>query len=84
MTRPPSPSLAETLAFARKLAAATPVRMRPFLVGFSVALLLQACAAASLVGSAASVAATTTVDAGAAVASAGISAAASAAKTAVP
>lgn len=86
MTRTP-PSMAETLAFAARLAGRAPVRMRPFLIGFGVATLLQACAAVSVVGTAASVAttaATTAVEAGATVAGAGVSVAGAAVKAVTP
>ena len=64
-----------------------PLRPKPFLLGFALVTLLQACAAVSLVGTAASVtttAATTAVGAGVAVAGAGASVATSAAKAAIP
>lgn len=70
---------------ARALEARAPVRMRPFLIGFAAVTLLQACAAVSVVGTAASLAtsaATTTVEAGVAVAGAGVSATGAAIKTA--
>jgi hypothetical protein len=72
---------------ARSLEACAPLRMRPFLIGFAAVALLQACAAVSVVGTAASLAtsaATTTVEAGVAVAGAGASATGAAIKAATP
>jgi hypothetical protein len=54
---------------------ASPVRIRPFLLGFGLVTLVQACAAVSLVGAAGSVVASG-VSAGASVASAGVGVAA--------
>lgn len=87
MTSRTPPTLAEVRAFAGALAERTPLRMRPFLIGFAIAVTLQACAAVSVVGTAASVAttaATTVVDAGATVAGVGVSAAGGAVKAVTP
>ncbi|QLP98463.1 MAG: hypothetical protein HZY79_15290 [Rhodoblastus sp.] len=85
--RLPTHALSRTLAFAGTLAQRTPLRLRPFLVGFAVAATLQACAAVSVVGTAASVAATaatTAVGAGVTAAGVGVSAAGSAVKAVTP
>lgn len=82
-----SPRLADTLAFAHQLADRAPFRMRPFLLGFGLLVILQACAAVSVVGTAASVAttaATTAVDVGATAASVGVSATGAAVKAVTP
>lgn len=87
MTSRTPPSLAQAFAFGARLAQRTPLRMRPFLVGFGVAALLQACAAVSVVGTAASVAttaATTAVDVGVAAAGVGVSAAGGVVKAVTP
>lgn len=82
-----SPPLAETLAVATRLAARSPLRWRPFVIGFGLAVVLQACAAVSVVSTAASVAttaATTAVSAGVTVAEVGVSTAGGAVKAITP
>lgn len=83
--RPPA---AEDVAILfRRFERRAPLGMRPFLIGFALVTLLQACAAVSVVGTAASVAttaATTAVGAGATVAGFGVAAAGSAVKAATP
>lgn len=84
MTPNPHALARSILGYARKVECASPFCLRPFLVGFALVTLLQACAAVSMVGAAGTVAATgvsaaaTVAGAGVSVASTGIGYAASA------